>query len=74
MTEAEKMQQKIGESLERQHQEKFKSIAMAMENEEKYIVLKTIPTNILLDEVRRRFELLENRDKAVKELFQIQEE
>ena len=74
MTAVEKMQQKIDENLERQHQEEFKGIARAMENEEKHIVLKTIPTNDLLDELGRRCELLESRDKAVKELFRIHEE
>ena len=74
MTAVEKMQQKIDETLERQHQEEFKGIAMAMGNEEKNIVLKTIPTNELLDELGRRCELLEKRDKAVKELFLSQEE
>lgn len=74
MTAVEKMQQKIDETLERQHQEELKGIAMAMGNEEKHIVLKTIPTNVLLDEVRIRCELLESREKAVKEIFQTQEE
>lgn len=74
MTAVEKMQVKIDENLERQHQEEFKGIARAMENEEKNIVLKTIPTNDLLDELGRRCEILERRDKAVKELFRIQEE
>lgn len=74
MTAVEKMQQKIDENLEKKHKEEFKGIARAMENDEKHIVLKTIPTNDLLEEVSRRCELLEKRDKAVKELFRIQED
>ena len=74
MTAVEKMQQKIDENLEKKHKEEFKGIARAMENDEKHIVLRTIPTNDLLEEVSRRCELLEKRDKAVKELFRIQED
>lgn len=68
----ERQNQKIDENLERQHQEEFKGVARAMEESEKYIVLKTIPTDVLLSEIGRRCNLLESRDKAIKELFNIQ--
>lgn len=74
MNAVEKMQMKIDENLERQHREEFKGVARAMEDTEKDIVLKTIPTDVLLGEVSRRMNLLENRDKAIKELFRIPEE
>ena len=48
MTAVEKMQQKINENLEKKHKEEFKGIARAMENDEKHIVLRTIPINDLL--------------------------
>ena len=67
----EQVQEKIDANLERRHQEDFKDVARAMEESEKYIVLKTIPTEVLLGEVSRRCVILENRDKAVKELFRI---
>ena len=74
MNVVEKMQTKIDENLERQHREEFKGVARAMENTEKDIVLKTIPTDVLLGEITRRMQLLENRDKTIKELFRIPEE
>lgn len=74
MNVVEKTQQKIDAELERRHQEDFKDVARAMENSEKYIVLKTIPTNVLLEEVKRRINKLEERDVAVKALFRVQEE
>jgi hypothetical protein len=74
MNAVEKMQMKIDESLERKHQEEFKDVARAMEDTEKYIVLKTIPTEVLIGEISKRMQLLESRDKAIKELFRIPEE
>ena len=62
------------ESLEKRHLEDMKGFARAMETEEKDIVLKTIPTDVLMGEIQRRMQLLENRDKAIKELFRIPEE
>ncbi len=70
----EKTQDRINEGIERQHKEEFKDIARAMEEGEKNIVLRTIPTEDLLKEVSRRCTLLESRDKAIKELFRIPEE
>lgn len=69
----EKTQGKIDAELERRHQEDFKDIARAMEDNEKNIVLKTIPSEALLEELGRRLTLLEDRDKAIKSLFKIQE-
>ena len=74
MDVVEKMQMKIDENLEKQHQAEFKGVARAMEDAEKDIVLKTIPTEVLIGEIQRRVSLLENRDKAIKELFRIPEE
>ncbi len=62
------------EILEKRHLEDMKGFARAMENEEKDIVLKTISTDVLIGEIQRRMQLLENRDKAIKELFRIPEE
>ena len=59
------------EMLERRHQEDFKDVARAMEDTEKNIVLKTIPTDALIAELSRRMTLLEDRDKAIKALFKI---
>lgn len=70
----DKIQDKIDADLEKRHQEDFKDIARAMVDEEKNIVLKTIPSEALLNELNRRLSLLENRDKAIKSLFKIQEE
>jgi len=70
----EKAQNKINEEIERRHQEEFKDVARAMEDTEKYIVLKTIPTDVLINEISKRMQLLESRDKAIKELFRIPEE
>lgn len=67
----EKTQNRINAGIERQHQEEFKDIARAMEDGEKNIVLRTITTEDLLKELSRRCELLESRDKAIKELFRI---
>lgn len=67
----EKFQEKIDIDLEKRHQEDFKGIARAMEDTEKNIVLKTIPTEALIGEINRRVILLENRDKAIKELFKV---
>ncbi len=60
--------------LERRHKEDFKNVARAFESEEKQIVLKIISTEVLLDELKRRMTLLEDRDKAIKSLFKIQDE
>lgn len=62
------------EILEQRHLNDMKDVARAMENEEKYIVLKTIPTQVLLDEISKRCNSLENRDKAIRELYRIPEE
>lgn len=62
------------EILEKRHLEDMKGFARAMENEEKYIVLKTIPTEILIQEIGKRYSALENRDKAIRELYHIPEE
>ena len=62
------------ESLEKRHLEDMKDFARAMENEEKYIVLKTIPTDVLIQEIGKRCSTLENRDKAIRELYHIPEE
>lgn len=62
------------EILEQRHLNDMKDVARAMESEEKSIVLKTIPTQDLLDEISRRCDLLETRDKAVRELYRIPEE
>ena len=62
------------ESLEKRHLEDMKDFARAMENEEKYIVLKTIPTQVLIQEISKRYSNLENRDKAIRELYHIPEE
>lgn len=70
----DKVQEQVDADLEKRHQEDFKGIARAMEDTEKNIVLKTIPTEALLGEINRRLTLLENRDKAIKSLFKIQEE
>lgn len=70
----EKFQEKIDVDLEKRHQEDFKGIARAMEDTEKNIVLKTIPSEALIGELKRRLTLLENRDSAIKSLFKIQEE
>ena len=74
MNAVEKMQMKIDENLEMKHQEEFKDVARAMEDTEKYIVLKTIPTEVLIGEISKRMQLLENRDKAMRELFRVPEE
>lgn len=73
MSVVEKFQEQIDADLEKRHQEDFKGIARAMEDTEKNIVLKTIPSEALIGELTRRLALLENRDKAIKELFKIQE-
>lgn len=62
------------ELLEKRHEADFKDIARAMEDNEKNIVLKTIPSDVLFNELKRRLNLLENRDQAIKELFKIQGE
>lgn len=59
--------------LEKHHQEEFKGMARAMDDTEKLIVLKTIPSPALIDELLRRVTLLEDRDKAIKSLFNIKE-
>lgn len=74
MSVVEKFQEQIDADLEKRHQEDFKGIARAMEDTEKNIVLKTIPSEALIGELTRRLTLLENRDKAIKSLFKIQEE
>ena len=74
MFAVDKVQEQIDADLEKRHQEDFKGIARAMEDTEKNIVLKTIPSEALIGELTRRLTLLENRDKAIKSLFKIQEE
>lgn len=70
----EKLQEKMNERMEKGNQQEMKGIARAMVLEDKTVVLKTIPTDVLLGEVSRRMQLLENRDKAIRELFRIPEE
>lgn len=67
MTTEEKNEQQ----LERRHLEEFKGVARGLEESEKLIVLKTIPTKDLLDELNRRMTLLENRDQKIRELYRI---
>lgn len=62
------------DDLERRHLEEFKGIARGMEDNEKNIILKAIPSQVLLDELSRRISLLEDRDKSIKQLFRIAEE
>lgn len=62
------------DNLKKRHLADMKDFARAMENDEKDIVLKTTPTEVLLNELSRRLLLLENRDKAIKDLFHISEE
>ena len=69
MTTEEKNEQQ----LERRHLEEFKGVAKGLEESEKLIVLKTIPSKDLLEELNRRMLLLENRDKQIKELYRITE-
>lgn len=70
----EKLQDKLNERMEKGNQQEMKGIAKGMTVGDKTIVLKTIPTEVLLGEITRRMTLLENRDKAIKELFRIPEE
>jgi len=70
----EKLQEKMNERMEKGNQQEMKGIARAMVLEDKTVVLKTIPTDVLLGEVSRRMQILENRDKAIRELFRIPEE
>lgn len=72
MNRIEKIVEQNNEILERHHREEFKDIARAMENEEKYIVLKTIPSSVLIDELKKRMMLLEETNNAVKMLFKVQ--
>lgn len=74
MNIVELTQQNINTDLERRHEADFKEIARAMEDNEKNIVLKTIPSDVLFEELKRRLNLLEGRDKAIKALFKIPEE
>lgn len=74
MNAVEKMQQKIDVRIEKSNQSEMKDIAKAMEIEDKTVVLKTIPTDALIEELSRRMLLLEKRDRAIKELFRIHEE
>jgi hypothetical protein len=68
------LQEKLNERMEKGNQQEMKGIARAMTVDDKNIVLKTISTEVLLGEVSRRMQILENRDKAIKELFRIPEE
>ena len=70
----EKLQEKMNERMEKGNQQEMKGIAKGMTVGDKTIVLKTISTEVLLAEVSRRMQILENRDKAIKELFRIPEE
>lgn len=70
----EKLQEKLNERMEKGNQQEMKGIARAMTVDDKNIVLKTISTEVLLGEISRRMILLENRDKAIRELFRIPEE
>lgn len=70
----EKLQEKMNERMEKGNQQEMKGIARAMTVDDKNIVLKTISTEVLLGEVSRRMQILENRDKAIRELFRIPEE
>ena len=70
----EKLQEKLNERMEKGNQQEMKGIARAMTVDDKNIVLKTISTEVLLGEVSRRMQILENRDKAIRELFRIPEE
>lgn len=74
MSNIDRVLEQNDELLERRHEADFKGIARALEDNEKNIVLKTIPSEALLDELRRRLNLLEGRDQAIKALFKIQEE
>ena len=67
MTTEEKNEQQ----LERRHLEEFKGVARGLEESEKLIVLKTIPSKDLLEELNRRMMLLENRDQQIRELYRI---
>ena len=69
-----KLQEKMNERMEKGNQQEMKDIARAMEIGDKEVILKTIPSDVLLGEITRRMTLLENRDKAIKELFRIPEE
>ncbi len=66
-------EEKNDQQLERRHLEEFKGVAKGLEESEKLIVLKTIPSKDLLEELNRRMMLLENRDKQIKELYRITE-
>lgn len=70
----EKLQEKMNERMEKGNRQEMKDIARAMEPGDKNIVMATISTEILLAEVSRRMQILENRDKAIRELFRIPEE
>lgn len=70
MTTEEKNEQQ----LERRHLEEFKGVARGLEESEKLIVLKTIPSKDLLEELNRRMMLLENRDQQIRELYRIPKE
>ena len=64
-----KQQKTVETSMEERHLEEFKTAAKAMSDDEKYIVLKSIPSDVLIDEIRKRMNLLEKRNKAIKDLF-----
>ena len=74
MSNIDRVIEQNDELLERRHEADFKDIARAMEDNEKNIVLKTISNEALLDELKRRLNLLEGRDHAIKALFKIQED
>lgn len=64
-------EEKNDQQLEKRHLEEFKGVARGLEESEKLIVLKTISTKDLLDELNRRMTLLEDRDQKVRELYRI---
>jgi len=64
-------EEKNDQQLEKRHLEEFKGVARGLEESEKLIVLKTIPSKDLLEELTRRMTLLEDRDQKVRELYRI---
>lgn len=63
----------INKSLEEIHQADFKNVVDAMSEEEKIIVLKSIKkTEIIINEILERVNRLEDRDDAMRKLFNIQ--
>ena len=70
----EEEQALINEGLEQGNNENFKDFARTLTPEERKIVLKATKTQELLDELQRRFNSLERRDRGVRELFNIPDE